>query len=42
MSYSPHWLPFDAIGNRIGMGGGYYDRSFRFMRSRTSNGIAQH
>ena len=25
---------FDAEGNRIGMGGGYYDRSFRFMRNR--------
>jgi 5-formyltetrahydrofolate cyclo-ligase len=25
---------FDADGNRVGMGAGYYDRSFRFMRHR--------
>ena len=29
-------VAFDDKGNRIGMGAGYYDRSFRFMRHRTS------
>lgn len=25
---------FDALGNRLGMGGGFYDRSFAFLRHR--------
>jgi 5-formyltetrahydrofolate cyclo-ligase len=26
---------FDKLGNRLGMGGGFYDRSFSFLRHRT-------
>lgn len=39
---SPHWLDlvlvplvgFDARGNRLGMGAGFYDRQFAFLRNR--------
>jgi 5-formyltetrahydrofolate cyclo-ligase len=42
VSRSGHWLDlvlvplvgFDARGNRLGMGGGFYDRHFSFLRNR--------
>jgi len=41
---SGHWLDlvlvplvgFDARGNRLGMGGGFYDRHFAFLRNRSA------
>jgi len=40
-------VAFDLTGNRLGRGGGYYDRTFAFMREKHRNhpyllGLAYH
>lgn len=35
-------LAFDALGHRLGMGGGYYDRTFQFVKTAPSTAHRPH